>query len=794
MENSKKQRLFTTVSNEEVKNLQEEAKKKKEEAKMGVYFDAINSIRIKEEEGKCLFTTISDEEVEEIKRMAEETGKKVEEEVYRKALGISQTDGGFSSYSAGAVLAVEADRKTEIQEKENIGVNHQAEEKKQTVRLFEYLRDEKAEKNNCNQNVSVKDLCPESIPPCMLRKASSQEGDALSDGETAGKSQKREEKLPNKEETLSEPSEKKIVKEEADSKKLKCKKTENKETDKVQLSHLITEKDRLSSANFSLRLIGTVDEITELVGKNVVKKFYIFGISMQHEQFEVKVATNELEKFTWLRNATNGRAFCREKKDYMDFSLHIHEIIERDIKNAEKTTLFKTPSWKKILNGHYGYVVDKGIVGTDIQNIRADTDLHFQIDEKMSAFECFKGFKGMENICKNKGISHYLMVIANKAVISTLFEKAGFPDRNITVLLGTTNTLKTSTALVFSKIFNAQETFSPELTFSSTQGGIETYVSKYADALLFVDDFMPASDRGKQSELNGKLELLCRLYGDRASKKRMSVFSGKDVEYPVRGSCMITAEHLTGVESSKTRMTCLNFERGDVDKEILWFYQNNPLILPTYLGHFIAFVTQCAPQTISYIREKVPEYRKQLSFKTARYNDTAAQLMVMVDLMFDYWESSGFLSNAEEQRKIWKNDLLNIISKNDRQMEQVDVVNLILQALVEEVQNNPTKVKQVEQISPSDAAKIYYDDEFVYISQNDLYLLTKEFCKRYCNPFYLQPKMISGKLKEKDVLSCLENARGHVESARKLKQSRGITKRFLYLKRAKISEVLGNGE
>ena len=795
MNRQQPRKLFIEIGDEEIKRTRQTAREAKEKAEKKVFLDAIDSIEIKDEDTKYLFKTVNDEKVEKTKRMAEEAGKRAEEEVYRKAFGISQADRGFSSYSAGAVLAVEADKKVKI-EKGRLGqsVNHQVGEEERPTYLFDRLSDGEEEKNKCNQNISVKDFCPTSINPCMSRKTSNQGKDALTDEEIPKNSLKGEEQCFNEEDNLSAPTEKKVMKKEADSKELKSKKSENKEAgeDKTQIAHIITENAGLASANFSLQLVGTVDEITELADRCIMRKTYKFRISMRHRNYEAKVSANELEKFAWVRAATNGRAFCREKKDYAEFGVHIHEIIERDIENAEKMTVFKTPGWKTFADGQLGYVVDKGIIGTDIQNIWADTDLHFQTDVKRNILDSIKGFMGMQGICKKKEISCYLMTVVNKSVISTLFEKAGFPDKNITVLLGTTNTLKTSTALVFSKIFNAQETFSPELTFSSTQAGIETYVSKYADALLFVDDFMPASDRGKQSELNGKLELLCRLYGDRTSKKRMTVFSGRDVEYPVRGSCMITAEHLTGVESSKTRMTCLNFERGDVNKEILAFYQNNSLILPTYLGHFITFITQRVPQTISYIREKVPEYRKQMNFKIARYNETAAQLMVMVDVMFDYWGKSGFLSNAGEQKKVWQNDLLSIISKNDRQMERVDVVHLILQALVEEMQSNSLKVKPVDQITPSDATKIYFDDTFIYIPQNELYLLTKAFCKRYEIPFYLQPKMIAGKLKEQDVLSCLENAKGHMESARKLKQGRGITQRFLYLKKAKISEVLGD--
>ena len=513
---------------------------------------------------------------------------------------------------------------------------------------------------------------------------------------------------------------------------------------------------------------------------------------MYHGNYEARVQGDELDNFKWVKTATDGRAFFREKKELQKFNLYVHDILERDIDGVERVVLHQNSGWKEIVDGQLGYVVDKGIVGSNSRNVRADTDLHFQINEEMSAFESFEEFWKMQKICKTKEIAQYLMTIACKSMISTLFEKAAFPDKSVTVIVGTTNTLKTSTALAFSKIFNAKEQHSPEVTFTSAQAGIETYVSKYRDAILLIDDFMPGGDRSKQAELNGKLELLCRLYGDRASKKRMTTFLGKDVEYPVRGHCMITGEHLTGVESSRTRMVCLVFEQGEVDKVALNYYQNSPLTLPTYLFHYISFISQHVPEIIEYIRSKVPEYRNQMKFKVARYNETAAQLLTAVDIMFSYWKESGFLNNAEAEKHIWQSNILKIISKNDKALEKVDAVNVILQALLERVQNKTSSVKDVEKISSSDDGDIYFDEQFVYIPLNQLFHLTKDFCKSYDIPFYLQPKMIADKLKERGFLDCVENSRGHMECARKLKQSRGITKRFLYIKRDKLEGFFGD--
>lgn len=558
----------------------------------------------------------------------------------------------------------------------------------------------------------------------------------------------------------------------------------------AKMMNVVTECVGFKSSNFELELLSIEKVMEEIAGKSIGQIRYKFVIKMSHGHFVANVGVGELENFRWVKEATEGRAYFREKKAVAEFSIYVHEIIERDILNAVKEIYFKTNGWKQSSKGGLVFVCDTGIIGSSTSNIKANSDLKFQIDSDIKAFDNWEQFYRMQGICVKEEIIQVLLTFVNMSVMTTFFEKAGFPIKFIMGIMGTTNTMKTSLAMVFTHIFNALQEKSPELTFSSTRAGIETYVSKYADSILLIDDFMPGEDKSKQAELNSKLELICRLYGDRASKKRMTIFAGKDVEYPVRGCCMITGEHLTGVESSRTRIVCINLEKGDIKKDILSWYQEHPLILPTYLYGFIEYLSQNQVEVIETIKNRTHEYRKKMNFQIERYNEVAAQYFVTLDIMFSYWKERGFINGIEKIDEKWKGNIQKIIYQNDKALRKISIVNVILQALEEELMGNPRRIKCVEDIKRSDKRLIYHDAEYIYIQQKELYIIVKEYCKRFDYSFYLQPNMISEKLKEKDVLECITNSAGHIESARKLKQSKGITQRYLFIKKLKMSSIL----
>lgn len=571
--------------------------------------------------------------------------------------------------------------------------------------------------------------------------------------------------------------------------KLETDRTRNGTLESVVKAEVVPE---MENGNFSLELVGVrydIRELSEGTQKESRQISYRFRIKVAQERVEKNVKVADLYNFRWVHMATDGQAFISERNGGQLFREYVHQVIEENRRKVPVERYYYQNGWKELDNGKLAYVYEGGIVGNPTKEIWGGADFKFEL-EKKDKKQNFKEYYSMENVCKNKNVSRALMVFTSLSVMSTLFEKAGFPIKFIVGVLGTTNTLKTSMTLVFTRIFNAREIKNPEITFSSTQSGIETMVATYADSILLVDDFMPAENKRKQAELNGKLELLCRLYGDRAPKKRMTDFAGKNVEYPVKGCCIFTGEHLTGVESSRTRILALKIERGDVKKDILSFYQQNPLILPTYLYGFIEFLEQHVEEVMEGIKREVEEYRRQADYSIARLNETQAILLTTVDIMEWYWKSSGFISETDERAREWKESIYRVVSENDQQLAEHNLAEVILRALAEKCTHYPEIIQNIEEITKGDCGLVYEDEEFLYVRNKDLYLITKEYCQKFDLNFYLQESMIMEKLKENDVLECIENSKGHIECSRKLKQGLGITQRYLYLKKSRIKEIL----
>lgn len=251
---------------------------------------------------------------------------------------------------------------------------------------------------------------------------------------------------------------------------------------------------------------------------------------------------------------------------------------------------------------------------------------------------------------------------------------------------------------------------------------------------------------------------------------------------------MITGELMTGVQSSRTRIVCINLRRGDINKDALSYYQDNPLILSTYLEGFLEYVSRNAEWIIKMMKERMQEYRRSLRFKIERFNEAAAHFLVTLDIMMAYWKKEFFSINVDDMLEDWRMSILKIFEENDRELATTDDGTVILQALEEAMYDNSSLIKSVDRIH--EEALAYMDKDFIYVQQKELYVITKKFCQKYDIKIYMTQDMIAQKLEEKGVLECIKNAKGHTERSRKLKQGQGNTKRYLYIKRGKMDEIL----
>ncbi len=183
-------------------------------------------------------------------------------------------------------------------------------------------------------------------------------------------------------------------------------------------------------------------------------------------------------------------------------------------------------------------------------------------------------------------------------------------------------------------------------------------------------------------------------------------------------------------------------------------------------------------------------YRRMLNFSIARLNESAAHSLTTLDVLGLYWKKELPEYDIDNVTEVWAQGILMVFGENDRRLANTDMATVILQALEEAMQNFPEKVKDIELLCKDDDGMIYLDSEYIYVQQKSLYQFTKSYCNKFDIEFVKDVNMIVEKLKEKNLLDYLTNSKGHAECARKLKQSKGNTKRFLYLKRMVMEAVL----
>ena len=540
-----------------------------------------------------------------------------------------------------------------------------------------------------------------------------------------------------------------------------------------------------SHQNFDLILKKIIKKISDTrLGEKAAWE-YEWDIYMRVGKIkEVRVSAEDVSKFKWVRDASRGTAIYKNKEK--TFDEYISELILNS--SVEWEVIYSTNGWKK-LNGIPVYVYDSGNIGEKIKGIRGNGEMHFEYCEEAVGTEyIFTEAVKMLGICDDKRITLPIFLFTHAGILTTLFEESGNPVKFMLAVIGETNSRKTSLALCMTKIFNRQAIQEPEVTFSSTEGGLEKAIGTHPDCVLTIDDFMPAATRAKQAELDKKLEKITRMYGDRKGIERMTDFARNPNAgyYPVRGVGIITGEHIHGVKSSLTRHLILDIEEKSVRNKILSHYQKNWKILTTHLYDFVAWVTGNYWQTVEHISQKMDFYRAGKVSKYPRYTEMYGVLCVTAEIFLEYAKKRGFLDEEQFPNLFteWQGIILQVIRGNEKALKMKDwseILREVCRAIYEsgEVEPLPTE----EQINYGE--RIFTDSEYLYV-RLDVLLEKVKNCLRLWGVEWANFSKYAV-LNELEAKGLIET-RGKSEGKRTLKLpgSKINKQRFLYIRIEKI--------
>lgn len=548
-----------------------------------------------------------------------------------------------------------------------------------------------------------------------------------------------------------------------------------------------------------------INEHNEVIDIKTERQWLV-DIECLGNHFEEQCKVTELMDYSKILRFTADRAYLETSATAKSaFRKYVNLLIAKG--NFKKEIRYKSTGWKKI-EGRWLYVTDIGVIGMPTLPCKADTSQKFVYDSSLvDTFKTFNDFFHMRMLSKKKMKNTvFLMHYSCLAVMTTLFQEIGHGINFVVALIGTTNSQKTSTATIFTRMYNRSETATADIRFDSTKAAILEKTSTYGDSILMVDDILPYEDSTLAKQQNDSVREIIRAYGDRTAKMRSEVFAqinNVDRYSPIRGCCLITGEVLNlDEESTATRTIKLYFERDDIDLSRLSFYQNNLSNLPTFMYGYIRYITENMEKIFEAIEKTFRTIRGAFYPENMprRFVDTIAIMLSEVRIFYLYAVDKGFLEEKEALH--YKIDdvkyIKDIIIGNYYEMQVQSPATRILMSLKwaidkEKISCYSLHGKYIKGISPEEIVDIVITtDDWICISPNKLLEIYRLYCKEINQSVsYKSGRELADPLKKDNVILLKEEG-GSIRSSHKLWSK--SSKRFYYICMRKFSELCGKSE
>ncbi len=551
--------------------------------------------------------------------------------------------------------------------------------------------------------------------------------------------------------------------------------------------------------NFNLKLAKKIIRVYDTENGEVKKYDYDIWIQVTKQNgkvmdFQASVSSEKVKDISWVTKATHSLATIpRDKEQREEWYEKVQCCVESE--NVPFELIYPNAGWREIRPNVWRFVYADGVIGEEGVDIHTLPRYKLSLKpEKIGIAETFQLATRMIHVTKNLTALE-LFLFTHMTILSTLFEKAGFPLKFVFGIVGVTNSRKTSLVLALSQIFDREKLVADAEFATATRCGIEKTLSTYKDGVVFIDDFKPGINVGQQNELNRKLDELVRMYGDRVPKKRMTDFmsDGEKKYFPIGGGCVLTMELVTGVTSSITRMFLTELGQDDVQNDQLSFYQENRWVLNTHLYDFVLWVTDHFEKVVNYVSNRIPQLRSERLYTVGRYNEMRAFFTVTTEIFSQYARDRNFWMEDESfsfQHSV-KMAIGEELCSMQRYIRKLDKGIWILRALDELIKRGQSSVKELNENTCSQCLEIYDSNEMLYVRSKYLIIVAKEYLtKTYSGINIVNEGEVISALERLEVIEILIKEDGKRERSRKLPIQRGNRNRYLFVKKEQMKKIL----
>lgn len=495
--------------------------------------------------------------------------------------------------------------------------------------------------------------------------------------------------------------------------------------------------------NFRIQIFSEIerrreicDETNEII-RVESERFLKLGIFTERDQYLGEIRQEDLYKFQWILRLSDNRAYYEDGGAVKRMlKKYLHKLILSE--EFSKFVEFASTGWKEA-DGAFYYVTSDGVVGHPEMQVKSCDGFSFfnRKVQKIAPDKAIRDYLDMWQIMPQKPGN--VTVMRNYTLMSsmtTIFSKAGYSPKFILAVIGKTNSKKTSCAKAICKLFNRKPDMGVDINFNSTDAAIYDIMERHSDASVLVDDFVPPENAAEAKILQNKLEIIERAYGDRSPRKRCVTFAkNKDAKQfcPVKGCAVITGETFGGRKSSQSRAIQVHFEEGDVDEDVLAYYQQHLEVLPTVAEGFILFVEKNIQYVMETVEAEVLFWRKELknSIETPRFKEDFAMLAATEKIFGSFLKDQGWFTDEyiDRMMQVEIDQIFGIIRENDENLRFCDPFTPIVEAVRYSLEKNRLELVRIDEAENNGQLKtvLIETPEYFLITADKLYECVKEY-------------------------------------------------------------------
>jgi len=395
------------------------------------------------------------------------------------------------------------------------------------------------------------------------------------------------------------------------------------------------------------------------------------------------------------------------------------------------------------------YIHAGGVIGGDGYNVDIEAGLErYTLPSKLNTDALADSISFMD--VAPRAITVPLWGLAYLSPLAEPLRQAGIEPAFITWLNGPTGTGKSTLAALLLSHFGKFTNKTLPGSFRDTANYLERIAFILKDSLLVIDDYHPTNSSNDASKMEATAQNLCRIFGDRAARGRLTSDISTRKGKPARCMALITGEDIPNLgQSGMARILALDMDRDALDLDLITRLQNNSTLGQAMVG-YIEWLVEQMEELPQQLKRLFLERRERASIGGhRRMPETAAWLYIGLHMGLCFVQSKGVIT-PEIRTQLEEDGWLIILELCQRQGQRIQderpseyflsimkemlaaqEVDLISIAGILELSASHEEYGRLVDVEGESNKPFvgWYDDNWYYLLPGQVYRAITKFCR-----------------------------------------------------------------